>query len=54
MNSIVSKEDFPSKDSFVYLNAANVGLMYSEAEKVIKPAVNYLIKKRFCLLMICF
>ena len=39
MNSIVTKEDFPSKDSFVYLNAANVGLMYSEAEKVIKEWV---------------
>ena len=36
MNSIVSKKDFPSAGSFVYLNAANVGLMYSEAEKVIK------------------
>ena len=36
MNSITSKKDFPSAGSFVYLNAANVGLMYSEAEKVIK------------------
>ena len=36
MNSIVSKKDFPSAGSFVYLNAANVGLMYGEAEKVIK------------------
>ncbi|SVB00726.1 uncharacterized protein METZ01_LOCUS153580, partial [marine metagenome] len=24
----VSKKDFPSAGSFVYLNAANVGLMY--------------------------
>jgi len=36
MNSIASNKDFPSAGSFVYLNAANVGLMYSEAEKVIK------------------
>ena len=36
MNSIVSKKDFPSAGSFVYLNAANVGLMYSEAEKVMQ------------------
>ena len=36
MNSITSKNDFPSAGSFVYLNAANVGLMYSEAEKVMK------------------
>ena len=36
MNSITSNKDFPSAGSFVYLNAANVGLMYSEAEKVMK------------------
>ena len=34
--TLVSNKDFPSAGSFVYLNAANVGLMYSEAEKVIK------------------
>ena len=36
MNAIASKKDFPSASAFVYLNAANIGLMYSEAEKIIK------------------
>ena len=36
MNSITAEKDFPSAKNFVYLNAANVALMYSGAEKCIK------------------
>ena len=36
MNSITSEKDFPSAKNFVYLNAANVALMYSGAEKCIQ------------------
>jgi len=35
MKSIVSKKDFPTANKFIYLNAANVALMYSGAEQVI-------------------
>jgi len=35
MNSITAEKDFPSAKNFVYLNAANVALMYSGAEKSI-------------------
>ena len=36
MNSITAEKDFPSAKNFVYLNAANVALMYSGAEKCIQ------------------
>ena len=36
MNSITDGKDFPSAKNFVYLNAANVALMYSGAEKRIQ------------------
>ena len=36
MNSITAEKDFPSTKNFVYLNAANVALMYSGAEKCIQ------------------
>ncbi len=39
MKPIVSEQDFPTADQFVYLNAANVALMYSGAEQVIKEWV---------------
>jgi cysteine desulfurase/selenocysteine lyase len=39
MKPIVSEKDFPTVDKFVYLNAANVALMYSGAEQVIKEWV---------------
>ena len=39
MKPIVSEQDFPTADKFVYLNAANVALMYSGAEQVIKEWV---------------
>jgi len=39
MKPIVSEKDFPTADKFVYLNAANVALMYSGAEQVIKDWV---------------
>ena len=39
MKPIVSEKDFPTADKFVYLNAANVALMYSGAEQVIKEWV---------------
>jgi len=39
MKPIVSEQDFPTVDKFVYLNAANVALMYSGAEQVIKEWV---------------
>ena len=35
MKSIVSEKDFPTANKFVYLNAANVALMYSGAERII-------------------
>jgi len=35
MKPIVSERDFPTANKFVYLNAANVALMYSGAEKII-------------------
>ena len=35
MKPIVSEKDFPTANKFVYLNAANVALMYSGAEKII-------------------
>ena len=35
MKPIVSEKDFPTAIKFVYLNAANVSLMYSGAEKII-------------------
>ena len=35
MKSIVSKKDFPTANKFIYLNAANVALMYSGAEQII-------------------
>ena len=35
MKPIVSKRDFPTANKFVYLNAANVALMYSGAEQII-------------------
>ena len=36
MNSITAEKDFPSAKNFVYMNAANVALMYSGAEKCIQ------------------
>ena len=39
MKPIVSEQDFPTADKFVYLNAANVALMYSGTEQVIKEWV---------------
>ena len=39
MKPIVSEKDFPTADKFVYLNAANVALMYSGAEQAIKDWV---------------
>ncbi|GIT57272.1 MAG: hypothetical protein Ct9H300mP18_07010 [Candidatus Neomarinimicrobiota bacterium] len=36
MNSITAEKDFPSAKNFVYLNAANVSLMYSGAENGIQ------------------
>ncbi|MEC9448197.1 MAG: aminotransferase class V-fold PLP-dependent enzyme [Candidatus Neomarinimicrobiota bacterium] len=36
MNSITAEKDFPSAKNFVYLNAANVALMYSGSEKCIQ------------------
>ena len=39
MKPIVSEKDFPTAVKFVYLNAANVALMYSGAEQVIKEWV---------------
>ena len=39
MKPIVSGKDFPTADKFVYLNAANVALMYSGAEQAIKDWV---------------
>jgi len=35
MKPIVSEKDFPTANKFVYLNAANVALMYSGAEQII-------------------
>ena len=35
MKPIVSEKDFPTANKFVYLNAANVALMYNGAEKII-------------------
>ena len=35
MKPIVSEKDFPTANKFVYLNAANVALMYSGSEKTI-------------------
>ena len=40
MNPIVSEKDFPTAAKFVYLNAANVALMYRGAEQVIKEWVS--------------
>ena len=39
MKPIVSEKDFPTADKFIYLNAANVALMYSGAEQAIKDWV---------------
>ena len=39
MKPIVSEKDFPTANKFVYLNAANVALMYSGAEQIIKEWV---------------
>ena len=35
MRPLTSKNDFPSKDDFIYLNAANVALMYDGARQTI-------------------
>ena len=35
MRPLTSKNDFPSKDDFIYLNAANVALMYDGARQAI-------------------
>ena len=35
MKPIISEKDFPTANKFVYLNAANVALMYSGAEQII-------------------
>ena len=35
MRSLTSKNDFPSKDDLIYLNAANVALMYDGARQAI-------------------
>ena len=36
MNSKTAEKDFPSAKNFVYLNAANVSLMYSGAKNGIQ------------------
>ena len=53
MKSITKPQDFPSAANFSYLNAANVSLMFSGAEKKIHDWFNDVSKNgsnNFCLL----